>query len=198
MGITKNLSLIGATLIGLVGAFSYLHFNKEESLGITEKPALEVRVGKMEYAHGPLISHDLTNCSAVILDFGEDALMAHALPVQSYDYYTLEGSTYSTSSSSDRHFIGYNTCIDELVDEVQRRNLDIKNSEAIISFGRDFPKEQILNKLSQKGIKIKELHYSDSLKSRSVIYSPKLNKLVITDSDSQKLRSPSNSEWEGP
>lgn len=174
---------LGAVALG-AGALSYTPNS--------ERP-VEVKVGKIGYSRGPLVSHDFANCSAVILDFGDEALMAHVIPVD-----TL---AYGWTGPSD-HYVGYADFMGELTKEAQIRNLNMKRVEAIVSFGRESPKERILESLLKKGIKIREIEDSHLNEIRSVLYDPKPNRLRVANSDSpemQKLRNPAkDTSWEGP
>jgi len=161
----KILSMVGAGLVVLAGALLYQSQSREDFV--------EVPINKVGYSSkDPLVSHDFANCSAIILDFGDDALMGHAFPID------------------DRKSESYTELfIENMIEEAHKRNLNFDGVEAIISFGRASPREKVLGSLLENGIKIREIDdsYRDSRESRSVLYYPRSDELYVADSDSPKM-----------
>ena len=125
---------------------------------------VKVEWGKIGYNIGPLESKGFHHCSAVILDYGDSAFLAHAFP----DFY---------------HKVCSVTIVDELVRESRRRGLSPENAEAILNIGNKDDLEIIERGLRKYGIRIRQIvtdEPSDIEDSRDIRFDPSLDSIRVT------------------
>ncbi len=152
---------------GLLAAASVLSFSHNSNGNATNK-IKEVSEGRIEYNKGPLISHGFYGCSAVILDFGEEALMAHAYPQRAY----------GRSKHRESDLVGYDTVVTELVEDARRRGLDLKHARAFVNFGEDSSRKKIMSDLFLRGIYVAHEEFNRE-KDRVIHYDPKHDSMTV-------------------
>ena len=112
-----------------------------------------------------LISDKFGLCTALILDHGQGALLAHAVP--SDDVGVLE-TLYFTSDI----FTG--NAVEKSVEELARRGIPTRNVKAIVHAGEGKGLDRIIDDLHQREIKISYIHLEPerSFRHRSIEYNP--------------------------
>jgi len=134
---------------------------------IKEKP-IEVPVGRIKHNSGPLISHGFTLCSALILDFGNEAIMAHALPLGT------PGHIYKGPYATQR------TVVQKILEKTLEKGLDFSKAKAIIHTGEKETLERISADLSKFKIPIEVTNlHKDPSKDRTILYDPSTSYLGI-------------------
>jgi hypothetical protein len=126
--------------------------------------AKNVDTGKIEFSNGPLESLDFCHCSAVIFDFGDSALFAHALP----------GPTDACPSLVD-----LTNVVERLIDESHKRNLDIQQCKAVIYTDNWNRRDYLERKLKSKGIQLGTRAYVNTGFFNNVYYHPERDILYI-------------------
>ncbi len=134
---------------------------------------VEVQTAGMRYNDGPLETRELVNCSAVILDFGKSAIMAHALPLEKRGDWIVDGDKGITTGN----------VVDYLLKDAKLRGLDYRKGHAIVNAGSDEALAFIVKDLRAAGITIAEANTklapgSNGI-SRMVGYDPKSKKLDV-------------------
>ncbi len=108
-----------------------------------EKTVLEVPVGEIRYSNGPVISHNFVACSAVIFDYGDRTIMAHALPTLS-NYATL----------GEKEGVGTYDVIDDMVKMSEEKGLNYRNADVIIDAGDKESLDVLLHSANRHGLRI--------------------------------------------
>ncbi|HLD57536.1 MAG TPA: hypothetical protein VJA47_04470 [archaeon] len=120
--------------------------------------------GEIGYNNGPLESKGFHYCSAVILDYGNEALLAHAF--QSFHYKSCTA-----------------TVADDLVRESRKHGLYPKSAEAILNIGNKDDLEQIEGGLREHGIRIREVVIDEPVNigtHMDIYYDPLTNFIRVT------------------
>jgi len=184
-----SLILAGGTILerqkNLVKRFQYL----------SNTPKI-VKTGEVEYNKGNLVSYDFVRCSAVTMDYGDSALMAHAIPL--YDSKLLklaEGKSITVGG-----------VVDSLIDKSKELGLNPEEAGAYVNAGDEKSLKIITEKLKGKNIPIIEAkiryekgHKPNSGDHRTILYSPSKNKFkVFKESRFPDYRETiEDSDWEG-
>ncbi len=105
-------------------------------------PPLKVMTGKIDYNRGVIYSEEFYHCSGVILDFGDDALMAHSLPKPVLEEY---GYVF------DLHV---NNVVERLTEEAGSRGLEISEATAYVNGGSREYLDIVCSDLAEKNIPI--------------------------------------------
>lgn len=168
------------------------HSEIQKNYGISaHEEILDVDVGKIRCGNGKMKSLGFGDCTAVILDFGNEALMAHALPEEykyyeyySFDYFML--SDFFGPKRIDFHTQIYSfNVVDRLIKEAKRKNLDIDHAEAILDAGRPDLYLAILMDLHKNNIKIRKAQCHMPTEEnfyypkRDIYYNPKTDNLEV-------------------
>ena len=149
--------------------------NIVSSLPIQNKESpVQVETGHIGYSKSQIKTRDLDLCSAVILDFGDSVLLAHALPTKNNIEY--EGVSYVTIGN----------VVDKLVQESRSRGLDYTTGEAIINAGNEESLEYLKAEISERGMQVLEANTEKAPNPnyaynplRTVHFDPRSNKLKI-------------------
>lgn len=129
--------------------------------------------GRIGYNEGPIRTHGLYSCSAVILDYQEKVLLAHA-------------TSGTDRDSSGRPGVRVGNVVDKMVLEAKKRGFDLENSFAIINAGGKESLELIKRDFRDYGIKVRGANTELSPRTgyhplrsfprqRTVFYDPKSN-----------------------
>jgi hypothetical protein len=141
----------------------------------TDERIVRVKTGGIGYSDGRLVSSGFYYCSAVILDFGKSALMAHALPA------------YDLRYPSSRVVFVYNDCMEAsvgsivnvLIEESRILGLDPKGGSALINAGMKKSLDLLVSDFESAGIAILEASSSTTFKRRRVEYDPRHRKMLV-------------------
>lgn len=168
---------LGSLILALaVSPVSNREASQEHNLD--EKGAKVVNAGRLEYNDGPLISHGFLTCSGVIFDYGNEAIMAHALPGTSWTAYDGLGS---------------DKVISKMIEESNSRGLDYRKAKIILNVQNKVSLDTIVNDLKQIGLKPnivqKDRMNNSKLDSVSIYYDPA--------SDSLHTRETKDSDFKG-
>ena len=150
-------ALIGITLASVIGCG-----NVDKNLNHVYVP-----IGRVGYTENKtLVSEDFKYCNALILDSGDQALLAHALP----------GSTRLASPYNAQTVVNY------LLEDLEKHGMNPDSVEAIVNAGSERDLELILGDLREKGIKVREASYdtSNGKYIRDVRYNPVTDDLSVT------------------
>lgn len=155
----KTIKILGLALL-LQGCYSTQKLIPHKKFQVPDS-ALNVQWdgGTLDvgYNKGPLYSKNFFSCSALILDYGEDALLSHS----SWSY----------------------GLVDSLIKESKKRGLDPKESFAVVNGGKRQSLNEIVKDLKKNNIPIKKkIKNFRTLKrgiGRNIIYFPKQNSLKI-------------------
>jgi len=132
--------------------------------------AKKVSTGWFEYNKCPLYSGYFFGCSAIILDYGDDAFFAHAYPNDKLRWKTKDKA------------------IEILIQESKKRNLNPEESFAVVHAGTEQSLKDILFDLKKNNIPIRIANrlsetLDDSLNEkhipRNVLYFPKSDSLIV-------------------
>lgn len=133
--------------------------------------AVSVNTAEIGYNKGPLYSNSFSICSAVILDYGDNAFLAHALPP-------------IFSSSGD--MLHYDGVVEGLIEESKKRNLDPKKGLAIVNTYSRRSLNKLVRELKKYDIPVRVVKTKPSAKKlvstgflRNVLYLPKSDSLII-------------------
>jgi len=186
-------------LVGLVIAGSLI-LNKQNDIqkefqDPTQMPKI-VQPGHVEYNNGDLVSYDFVRCTAVVFDYGDSALMAHATPLLEPKLFILTRKESITAGSVVEYFI----------QESNRLGLNPKEARAYVNAGDKKSLDKITEELKKNHIPVIKAKmrfrkgydpsYSDV---RTILYSPSRNKLsVFKESEFPDYRTINQSDWEGP
>lgn len=94
-----------------------------------------------------ILTYDVLTCSAVAFDFGERAIMAHAVPLMNMECDCVIGTNKPVNAE---------TVADYLVKESEKYGLDSKKSRVFISACDEKSLELITNSLAGKGIPVQK------------------------------------------
>lgn len=179
----KNWLKLGLGGLILAGSLYFLA-NKQDYLdkefqNQNQKPLI-VKVGEGRYNQGNLVSYDFVRCSAVVFDYGENALMAHALPLLAPEF-DFMGKKLITSGG----------VVDYLINESKKYGLNPDEAEVYVNSGDQISLDKIIETLESSNLTIKEGKFRfkegynpQSSDSRIVLYDPHENKLsVFKDSE---------------
>ncbi len=138
-----------------------------------EKDRELVRTGRIGYNKGPIESRNFMDCSAVILDYNNEALFAHAIPEHSLDL-------------RDFSAVGAYDVVDTLVKEAKIKGFDLSETIAHINAGDKELLDSILNDLQKYKIKVEtaQIKYPNWREKsgagiRDAIYFPSQDRLEI-------------------
>ncbi|MBW2992037.1 hypothetical protein KY345_02350 [Candidatus Woesearchaeota archaeon] len=134
---------------------------------VLRKP-VEVEIGYIKYNKGPIVSNNFFRCSAVILDYNNEAVFAHAMPKTGY--------------------VKVDNVVDLAVREAKRRDFDLRKTKAFVNTWNDEYKERILRDLKRYGIRVEEAkaeYYGHDLK-KDMIYNPRKDSLHIEVNEKKK------------
>lgn len=139
----------------------------------TEKP-IKIETGEVGYtSSAPIESHGFNECSALILDTGEGAIMAHAF------YITPRGAKNPYRSSG--YIVDIGNAVDKSVEELSKYGINPQDCEAIIVAGTEDAMETLKGDLSRFSIPIRTARVGKG-DSRSVSYNSRTNTLNEVDS----------------
>src|SRR3989338_3636950 len=112
--------------------------------------------------HNTITSRGFFCCSAVIVDYNDKAVMAHALP---------EWLAYH-----DDDFVNTDNVVDKVVKELHRRNMPLDECSAIVDAGESKSLQTIVNDLHEYRIEIRQQSLADnshpSFRRRDISYNP--------------------------
>jgi hypothetical protein len=165
--------IVGLVLAGtLIGVADYQ--KKQDEKLINDSNARIV--SGITYHSGALTSEGFLGCSAVVLDWGEEAIMAHALPYLRPNL-IRRGVTLFTAGG----------VVERLIDESSKYGLNPKDAEAHINSGDKKSLLRIIKNLENNSIKIAkaELRFQDEYlpkfsSPKTLTYIPTKNKFYIS------------------
>ncbi len=126
---------------------------------------IAVETGHLAYSNGrSFISRYFYGCSAVVVDCGNKAVFAHAMP--------------PVRPNSEDAVNVYNVArkIDE---EIRNRTMNKDRCEAIINAGGDQYLGILVRDISERGIRIRRADNGNNGFARDVFYDPLTNELVV-------------------
>ena len=138
---------------------------------------VDVSTGQVGYSQGRKIKSDQFGlCSALILDYGDNAIMAHAIP--SSDSRIFEGFYLDMSG---RYQMFTDNVVEKSVKELNKMNIPLSSVEAIVNSGEPKGLKEITNKLNEYRIKIRKtsLESNGECRERSVRYDPQGDTLKV-------------------
>lgn len=127
----------------------------------------DVPEGTIAHIQGPSQARGFYECSAVILDYGNEALFAHA---------TSGLETYGGPRENPRE-VNVGNVIPRMLQEAQRTGLDNRPCFAVVNAGSPESLERITSDLISNGIQIKSSNMnfaptSNSRQPRTILYDP--------------------------
>ncbi|MDD5192477.1 MAG: hypothetical protein PHH54_06360 [Candidatus Nanoarchaeia archaeon] len=167
--VTKNklaiiLTLIAATIFGLN---SWTRLNEARSNKIIDVP-----IARARYSNGEVLeSMDFISCSALILDYKDKAIMAHA-PDEEYANYMFE---WGVPPEGNDVYIG--NVVKYLSNEMREKGINPKECKAFINAGSERGLEKITNDLKEAGIGVESSKLDQN--PRNMRYDPKTNNLTV-------------------
>lgn len=162
----KRLALTAA-LLGTAGITSLLIPQKEVPIELT--------AGELKYSSGRrLKSEDYASCSALILDSGNKAVMAHAVP----NAYTIGPEGLIEDDGS----IDIYNVVEKSLQELRKRGIKSSKIEAMIHAGSKESYDVIFKDLIERGINIAHSHFEseENFRVRNIEYDPVEDHLLIT------------------
>ncbi len=135
--------------------------------GTYSSETVNVGWGEIGYNRGPLTSERFSSCSAVILDYGDEALLAHSF-----------NGEYGPTSFDQ---ICTGNVVNRLVEESGRRGFYLRMSKAIVNAGWETDLRKIIGDLEKYGIRVQEANFSEFEFGfeRDVHYDPESDLLSI-------------------
>jgi len=177
----KKIALISLLLTSLTADVVSPSFKKpriEYRNSLT--PYENINIGELAYSTEMLHSDGYSGCSALILDHGPGAVMAHAHPGYEAD------SAYNPKIGAydPRQLINAHDVVERSLFELKVRKIGTKNLKAIVHAGNPEDLDRIVKNLQKNGIKIKyaklKKDFPDSIGcSRDIYYNPKTNHLKV-------------------
>lgn len=134
---------------------------------------VSVGFGQIGYSSQNIKSNGFTTCSAVILDFGNDGLMAHAYPSEDIP------KSYSYSWENDG-FVSADTVVDGLIAEAHGRGLSLDRAVAIVNAGTLESLEQITSDFKHNQIPVVLEGIRQSSGIRNISYNFPKNELSVS------------------
>ena len=171
--IMKIRGLVTASLLGLMPLVSTGY-----SKGDASKPVV-VRAGRAEYNQGNLVSYGFGECSAVVLDYGNSAIMAHAVPLLGKNI-DIQLSVLNRKNKT----ITSGGVVDYLLEESAERGLNPKRAQAHVISGNQKSLERIVSDLKLQGIAIVQASLRDDKSTikeelSTILYSPSEDKMTV-------------------
>jgi hypothetical protein len=169
------------TVLAALGLVALLSGNFDN--GLRKNDLAKVTQAQLIYSSKPVESKGFWNCSAVIMDYGDEAVFAHAWPT-SFDAGRFWGSLEEQYRREGYPLITVDNVVEEIGKEAKRN--DLEKGEAIV-IGYNEEVQIVVNDLRKKGIKIRKVLTREDLRKEScaidVIYDPATDYLEINDSD---------------
>jgi ribosome-associated translation inhibitor RaiA len=154
--------------LGIAIFYSTSNYDNSRLVSMQQDKMMAVGPGEICYNRGPLESMGFIDCSAVILDFGNSALMAHAY-----------------KNPSKYNFVSTDDVVDKMLDEANKKNLKADGCEAIVDAGCDEALVKITKELRKHGIKVRIADTRGaprdefSIRYRDVRYDPLTERVTI-------------------
>ncbi len=135
--------------------------------GAYSSETVNVGWGEIGYNRGPLASERFSSCSAVVLDYGNEALLAHSF-----------NGEYGPTNFNQ---ICTGNVVDKLVEESRRRGFYLRTSKAIVNTVCEPDLRKIISDLEKYGIHLQEANLSEFKFGfeRDVHYDPESDLLSI-------------------
>ncbi len=158
--------------IALAGLIGILSCSKPQIYDQNDN-SINIKWGGYEYAQNiNLKSQRFLDCSAVILDYENSAVMAHAFP-----------GNFNSRSGFYGH-LNANNVVQNLSEALLKKGIKPKDSEAIINAGSQRDLDTILLNLKERGIKVRESSVARPTnpikeRERDIIYNPVSNELKV-------------------
>lgn len=162
--VTKNklaviLTLIAATIFGLS---LEVRLNKARVNKIIDVPVTGAR-----YSDGNILeSRGFSSCSAVILDYKNKAVMAHA-----------PNSEEGYSTFKDKEDVYVENVVEYLSNKMREKGINPRECKAFVNAGSNEGLEKITNDLRESGIEIESSKLDKN--SRDIKYNLKTDKISI-------------------
>jgi hypothetical protein len=151
----KLKQIMAGTLIGCLILISSWAYNTTRTTNVP--------VGNLRFSRGKILSSkDFSVCSAVVLDYQENAVMAHTPPFRRPIPY---------SQNSDK--LNSINVVEKLAQKLLEEGIDPEESQAFVSAGSERSFVNIYFALRERGIPICEIRIDR--KPRDVEYNPKTN-----------------------
>lgn len=157
------------TIAALLGLLAVTDTNNSGSVirRTIEVPAGEFRDAKN---NDMLYSEGYFGCSALVIDYGDGALLAHALP-ESEEHW--RGRNLNTIS-----YLHTDNVVEQTVGYIRNNGINPKSCFAIVDAGQEKDMKIILRDLRHEGIRVKKSMCAN-FKGRNVSYTPSDNKLYV-------------------
>jgi len=133
------------------------------------EPTVHVDMGQIGYGKGPIKSDHFHDCSAVVLDFGEDgAFFAHATP------HNVRGDYVTLELSDD---VRADDVVLLLIKEARKRRFDSGNSQAVVNAINEEFLDVIVGNFEREGIPIRYAEITPY--ARNITYNPNNGRLLV-------------------
>ncbi|GEM_PF-2766623 len=172
----KKLRLFGSVLALSIAGLSFR--NPKNSIeNLFDETSQSVSWGHVAHINSPAKSYGFYGCTAVIFDYGNEALFSHALAG-----YDLIGINFRGRLDDRAPVNGYNV-VERMVEESRKRGLNLRDCEALIDAGNETELRKILEDLNKEGIKVRKSKLwsvsNGTPIRRDVYFNPSRDLLVI-------------------
>ena len=162
--------LAGLTLAGCGNGLNN-HLGRQLDIQAKEN----IQSGELKYSNGKeLRSEGFAICSALILDYGNSAVMTHAIEVN--------------DNQNGDDLIDVDRVVEISARKLEDEGINPIESEAIVDAGSKSSYDKILTELNRRGIKVRSASYvlEGSPRVRDISYNPVTNKLIVRKTGSSQ------------